>query len=176
MKYLILILGVLILTFTVHSKKTENGTTLTIADKAPPNIEEISAPFDMPQLRRPVFQDMLFNIINHGAKGDSNSLNTEAFKKAIEACNSAGGGKVIVPAGKWLTGSIHLKSNVNLHFEEGAEIYFSTNPKDYLPVVFTRWTGFELYNYSPLIYAKDCENIAVKPSNKTFLQFTGLIN
>jgi polygalacturonase len=68
---------------------------------------------------------------------------------------------VVVPAGQWLTGAIHLKSNVNLHMLEGAEIHFSDDPADYLPVVFTRWAGFEVINYSPLIYAHGCENIAI---------------
>ncbi len=122
----------------------------------------------MPQLKRPVFQDMDFNVLEFGAIGDGIALNTDAFKKAIEACNTKGGGKVIVPAGKWLTGAIHLLSNVNLHFEEGAEIHFSNNPEDYLPVVFTRWTGFEVYNYSPLIYAQDCENIAITGPGKLY--------
>jgi len=68
---------------------------------------------------------------------------------------------VTVPPGKWLTGAIHLKSNVNLHLMEGAEIIFSTNPEDYLPVVFTRWEGVECYNYSSMVYARGCENVAI---------------
>ncbi|MBI2431794.1 MAG: glycoside hydrolase family 28 protein, partial [Candidatus Hydrogenedentes bacterium] len=79
----------------------------------------------------------------------------------ITACSEAGGGTVLCPRGIWLTGAIHLKSHVNLHLAEGAVLLFSDAPEDYLPVVFTRWAGFECYNYSPLIYARDCENIAV---------------
>jgi polygalacturonase len=52
-------------------------------------------------------------------------------------------------------------SNVNLYLEKGAVLRFSTQPADYLPVVFTRWEGIECYNYSPLIYACHCENVAV---------------
>lgn len=85
-----------------------------------------------------------------------------AFKEAIEDCANKGGGTVKVPAGKWKVGGpIHLKSNINLYLEEGAVISFSTNPEDFLPVVKTRYTGLELYNYSPMIYAPDCENIAI---------------
>ena len=73
----------------------------------------------------------------------------------------AGGGKVVVPAGMYLTGAIHLKSNVNLEVSEGATIKFSQNPKDYLPVVFSRWEGIELLNYSPFIYAFEQQNIAI---------------
>jgi polygalacturonase len=60
-----------------------------------------------------------------------------------------------------LTGAIHLKSNVNLHVSPGATIKFSKNPGDYLPVVFTRWEGTELMNYSPFIYAFEQTNIAI---------------
>lgn len=83
------------------------------------------------------------------------------IQNAIDQCSKAGGGKVIVPAGTYFTGPIHLKSNVNLEVSEGATIKFSQNPKDYLPVVFSRWEGVELYNYSPFIYAFGQQNIAI---------------
>lgn len=71
------------------------------------------------------------------------------------------GGTVIVPRGEWQSGAIYLKSNINLHLEDGAVIIFSYKPSDYLPVVFMRWEGMECYNYSPFIYANGCENISV---------------
>lgn len=77
---------------------------------------------------------------------------------AVNACDI---GRVIVPAGIIKTGKIHLKSNVELYLEEGAVLSFSDVMEDYLPVVFTRWEGIECYNYSPLIYAVDCENIRI---------------
>ncbi|MBX2843739.1 MAG: glycoside hydrolase family 28 protein [Flammeovirgaceae bacterium] len=113
------------------------------------------------EIKLPVFSDKQYLITEFGAIGDGITDNSEGIKKAIEACNTAGGGKVIVPAGKFLSGAIYLKSNVNLHLEEGAEILFSTNPDDYLPLVFTRWEGIELMNYSSLIYAYNEENIAI---------------
>jgi len=130
-------------------------------DAAPRQIAPIRAPFDMPQLSRPVFPDRVFNVADHGAVGDGRTKNTQAIATAIDACAKAGGGVVLLPKGTWLTGAIHLKSNVNLHLGQGATLRFSDDPTDYLPVVFTRWAGFECYNYSPLIYACDCENIAV---------------
>jgi polygalacturonase len=130
-------------------------------DAAPDTIEPIEAPFDMPQLERPVFPDRVFDIAAYGAVGDGVAKNTDAIRAAIDACANAGGGVVRVPEGIWLTGAIHLKSNVNLRLEEGAVLRFSDDPADYLPVVFTRWAGFECFNYSPLIYARDCENIAI---------------
>lgn len=113
------------------------------------------------QIKAPEFPDKDFLITDFGAVADSVTLNTEAFRAAIEACNAAGGGRVVVPQGVFLTGAIHLKSNVNLHLAEGAVIRFSRNDDDYLPVVFTRWEGVELYNYSPFIYAYEQENVAI---------------
>ena len=136
--------------------------------EAPVAIALIEAPFEMPQLKRPVFPDRTFDIRDYGAKGDGTTKNTEAFGKAIAACHAAGGGKVLVPEGQWLTGAIHLKSNVNLYMQEGAEIHFSDDPQDYLPVVFTRWAGYEVVNYSPLIYANGCEKIAVTGPGKLY--------
>jgi len=55
--------------------------------------------------------------------------------------------------GEYSTGAIHLKSNVNLNVAKGATSQIQSGPKEYLPLVFTRWEGMELMNYSPLIYA-----------------------
>lgn len=95
-----------------------------------------------------------------------NSKDYETVQAAVNACGEAGGGKVVIPAGKWHTKAIHLRSNVELHLEENAVLIFSDKFSDYLPVVFTRWEGTECYNYSPLIYAKDCENIAITGNGK----------
>jgi polygalacturonase len=120
-----------------------------------------SLPFDVPSIPRPSFSDRTFDLRSFGAVGDGATLNTAAFGRAIEACHAAGGGMVLIPAGTWLTGPIHLLSHVNLHLERDALIRFSTCSSDYLPVVFTRWEGVECYNYSPLIYAPNCTNIAL---------------
>ncbi len=111
-------------------------------------------------IKAPVFKKKDFVVTSYGAKGDGVTKDTEAFRKAIEACNANGGGRVVVPAGKFLTGPIYLKSNVNLHLQDNATIVFSQDPKDY-PIVFTRWEGMECMNYSPQIYAWKEENIAV---------------
>jgi polygalacturonase len=89
-----------------------------------------------------------------------------AFATAISTCHDEGGGRVVVPAGQFFTGPIHLKSNVELHVARDAEIVFSDQFEDYLPVVLVRVGGIELYNYSPLIYARDCINIAVTGAGK----------
>ncbi|WP_149206783.1 glycoside hydrolase family 28 protein [Flavobacterium johnsoniae] len=106
------------------------------------------------------FQDKTYNINDFGAVADGKTLNTAAFEKAIQTCTENGGGKVLVPNGKYLTGAIHLENNVNLHLEDKAEILFSLNPKDY-PIFHTSWEGTELMNYSPLIYAKNKTNVAI---------------
>jgi polygalacturonase len=121
---------------------------------------ERSLPFDMPPIKPPSFPERIFDIRDFGAVDDGTTVNTQAFHRAIEACH-AGGGVVRIPAGTWLTGPIHLRSNVNLRLEKDALVRFSIQPADYVPLVFTRWEGVECYNYSPLIYAHDCENIAV---------------
>src|SRR5699024_1521653 len=119
-------------------------------------VEKIKA-----QIQPPTFPDRSFPITDFGAEAGGEVKSTEAFARAIQKAHDSGGGKVVVPKGTFLTGAIHLKSNVNLHLEKGATILFSRDPQDYLPVVFTRWEGMELMNYSPFIYAYDQQNIAV---------------
>ena len=132
----------------------------------PIEIAPIKAPFEMPTLKRPSFPGVTFDIRDYGAvqckwEDDEKRKSTEAIAKAIAACHNAGGGKVLIPRGDWLTGAIHLKSNVNLHIAEGAVVHFSNDLEDYLPVVHVRCEGVEAYNYSPLIYAPHVENIAI---------------
>lgn len=126
------------------------------ADKAWEGVPEI-----LKRIVPPVFPKRDFDITKHGAHAGGKESCTTAFAEAIRLCAEAGGGRVVVPDGKFLTGPIHLRSNVELHLEEGAEIIFSDHFEDYLPVVPVRVGGIEIQNYSPLIYAKDCTNVAV---------------
>lgn len=107
----------------------------------------------------PTFPAKDYFITEYGASEGTD--NTSAFRAAIQACSQAGGGRVVVPKGRYETGAIHLESNVNLHILEGATIAFYTDPKYYLPAVFTRWEGMECMGYSPLIYAYNKTNVAV---------------
>ncbi len=150
MKNLIFILAIIIC-FAKSNAQTKDADI----EAGWKNMETILA-----KIQAPVFPDRQFDITDFGAKNDR-KICTDAFRKAIVACNKAGGGRVFVPKGTYLTGAIHLLSNVELHVSEGAIILFSTNPKDYLPVVRTRFEASELYNYSPLIYAFKQENIAI---------------
>ncbi len=135
--------------------------TTDVLSKAPAEIQPIRAPFNMPQLKRPVFPDRVFNIKDYGAVEGGIVKNTDAIKKTIAAAEKAGGGKVVIPAGKWLTGPIHLDNNIDLYVSKGAEVLFSQDFKDYLPVVFSRHEGIECYKFSAFIYADGKKNIAV---------------
>lgn len=145
-----------------------------IADTAlacvPPNgapvADVVADPWDaVPQILSrivpPTFPDRDFDITGYGAAGDGRTDCTDAVRRAIAACHAAGGGRVIVPAGRFLTGPVHLASNVNLHVSAGATLAFRTDPAAYLPPVLTRWEGMEMMGYSPLIYANGVENIAI---------------
>src|ERR687894_219555 len=120
-----------------------------------------AVPAILARIRPPKFPARDFPITDFGARAGVEFDNTEAIRKAIEACNRAGGGRVVIPAGVFMTGAIHLKSNVNLHVSEGATLRFSADPAKYLPLVFTRYEETELMNFSPLIYAFEQQNIAV---------------
>ena len=115
-------------------------------------------PFAMPEMGIPVFPDRLVSIVDFGAVGDGQTMNTDAINKAIGECAAKGGGTVLIPAGLWLTGPISLQSNINLHAEKGAIILFSRNHADY-PVIKNPVKGsFEVA--SP-ISGYGLENIAI---------------
>jgi polygalacturonase len=114
------------------------------------------------RIQLPVIPSYQINIVKLGAKGDSVTNNKSFFDKAMALCKKNNGGTIVVPKGIYkINGPIHFVSNVNLKVEKGARIKFSDNPTDYLPMVLTSWEGTMLYNYSPLIYAYDCTNIAI---------------
>jgi polygalacturonase len=113
------------------------------------------------RIQPPSFPARDFAIARHGARPDGKTDCTSALRKAIAECAAAGGGRVVVPEGVWLSGAIHLKSNVNLHLAKGAVIRFSRDPRHYLPAVFTRWEGMECMGYSPFLYAFEQRNIAL---------------
>jgi unsaturated rhamnogalacturonyl hydrolase len=124
-----------------------------------PEWKQVPAILD--QIIVPKFPARGFVITNFGAVADGQTDCTAAISNAIDACVQGGGGRVVVPAGEFLTGAIHLKSNINLHLDTNAVLKFSTDPKACLPAVFTRFEGMECWNFSPLIYAYGQENIAV---------------
>jgi polygalacturonase len=102
-----------------------------------------------------------YDVTKYGAKRDSSAKATKAIANAIAAASKAGGGTVYFPAGKYLTGAIHLKSNITIFIDAGAEIHFSDNFDDYLPMVESRYEGVDVTSFSPLFYAYKAENITI---------------
>jgi unsaturated rhamnogalacturonyl hydrolase len=120
-----------------------------------------SLPSILGRISPPSFLQKNYFITNYGADTNGMKDSSDAISRAISQCASSGGGHVIVPQGEFLTGPIHLESNIDLHLEKGAILKFSTDPKRYLPLVPTRFEGMDCMNYSPLVYAKDKTNIAL---------------
>jgi polygalacturonase len=144
---------------------------LTFAQSATVTLTTPTAPFtvdprdpwaSLPQLLARITPPRIprrdFVITKYGAKSGTDA--TAAIRKAIDAASKAGGGRVVIPAGTYETGAIHLKSRIELHVQAGATLRFSQDPAQY-PLVLTRWEGVELMNYSPLVYAFECEDVAV---------------
>lgn len=126
------------------------------------SLEWSDVPAIVARIRPPEFPDRDFDITVYGGKPGVGTDSLPAVRAAIAACHAAGGGRVVVPAGEYLlNGPIHLESNVNLHLAAGSTLLFSGEPEHFLPVVRTRWEGVIIYNYSPMIYARGAENIAV---------------
>ncbi|MFT3738115.1 MAG: glycoside hydrolase family 28 protein [Breznakibacter sp.] len=104
----------------------------------------------------------VYDIRKMGADAKGGAKCTHIIRKAIERASADGGGTVYFPAGKYLTGPIHMKSNITLYLESGALVKFSDDFDDYLPYVNVRYEGIFMNTFSPLIYAKGAENIAIK--------------
>lgn len=136
-------------------------TWLLPASAAEAPVSWDGVPAILARIRAPEFPGRDFNIADFGARADGQTDCTDALRRAIAACHEAGGGRVVVKDGVFLTAAVHLKSGVNLHIAAGATLKFIPEPARYLPVVLTRYEGIECMNYSPLIYAYEQENIAV---------------
>jgi len=117
-------------------------------------------PFQMAEVSEPIIPDTEISVCSYGGVGDGIALNTEAFKKAIDALSAQGGGKLIVPAGIWFTGPIVLKSNINLHLNKGAVILFSPDFSLY-PLVKTNFEGLDTRRCQSPISGVNLVNIAI---------------
>jgi polygalacturonase len=136
---------------------------LDVRQAAPPDLWS-EAESILRRIAAPAFPARTFDVVRYGARPGGDVDSTPAFRSAIDACHAAGGGRVIVPRGRFLTGPIVLRSNVNLHLDDGAVIAFTRDAIAYLPVVRTRWESTELMNYSPFVYAYDQTNVAITGS------------
>ncbi|WP_346858492.1 glycoside hydrolase family 28 protein [uncultured Draconibacterium sp.] len=132
-----------------QAETTLSGSTLSFN-----NIE-----FEMPAIPEPTIPDNVVNLTDFGAVSGGQVLNTNAFADAIDAVSEKGGGKIIIPAGIWLTGPIILKSNLELYTEAGALVLFSRN-KHLYPLVSTSFEGLDTWRCISPIYGTNLENIA----------------
>lgn len=126
-------------------------------------------------------QSSFFNVIEFGAKNDGKTLNTKAIQATINACAVSGGGTVYFPAGRYLSGTIYLKSHVELHLVSGAVLEGSKDLKDY-PVTTTNVRSYtDNYTNKSIIYAEDLENISITgkgtiDGNGAFFKTESMIN
>jgi len=128
-----------------------------------PTIEQRAAQIKA-QIQLPEIPNNRISILELGAVDNKNYDSSEAIHAAISTLTELGGGTVVIPQGTFLTGPIHLESNIELHLEAGARLLFKTDLEAYLPAVHTSYEGIEIMNYSPLIYAKNKTNIAITGS------------
>lgn len=102
----------------------------------------------------------IYNVLEHGVVPDGVTKNTSALATVIAEIKAAGGGTLYFPPGRYLTGSVHLESNLTLHLEAGATLLYSADPAD-SPLVPSRWEGTTAWTYGPLLYANGKENITI---------------
>ena len=117
-------------------------------------------PFEMAKVQRPDIPVRQVNIEDFGGVGDGVFLNTEAFAEAIDVLSQAGGGRLVVPTGVWLTGPITLKDNIDLHIRPDAVLLFSTD-RDLYPIVETVFEGLDTKRCLAPINADGAKNIAI---------------
>jgi len=154
MKRTLSALLIIMCTLSCTSNSPETNSTITVT--AP------ESPYNFEPLEMHVFPEKDFPITRYGAKTSAApQKNSAAFLKAMEACCKAGGGRVVVPCGEWHCGPIHFRSNCNLYLSAGAVVIFEDDPDLYLPAVRNSWEGAECMTVSPLVYAYECDNIAI---------------
>ncbi|MDE1939007.1 MAG: glycoside hydrolase family 28 protein [Alphaproteobacteria bacterium] len=108
----------------------------------------------------PSFPPLSLDIGDFGAKGDGTTKNTAMIQEALDRCAVLGGGEVVVPTGRFLTGAVFIRSNTRLRFAPDAELVGSADLADY-PVSQVRWEGKWIEGHGALVQAIDAENIAV---------------
>ena len=122
-----------------------------------------SLPFPMRHLSAPSIPSRSVSLADYGAKPDGTTLCTEAFSNAVAELSSKGGGRLVVPAGIWLTGPIGLQSCIELHLDANAIIVFSTD-QDLYPIIDTNFEGLDVRRCLSPIHAENAHDIAITGS------------
>lgn len=151
-KLLMMLMAAMLVACQTETKDSENAN--------PYKQYTEGLPFEMPEVKAPVFPDNSVLISDFGAVGNGQQLCTEAFAKAIEDLTGKGGGKLIVPRGVWYTGPIELKSNINLHLEKGAVILFAPDENLY-KLIKTSFEGLDTRRCQSPLSANGATNIAI---------------
>ncbi|MDD2257509.1 MAG: glycoside hydrolase family 28 protein, partial [Bacteroidales bacterium] len=107
-------------------------------------------------------QAKVYNMQALGADPSGKRILTKVMDKALRAVEKDGGGTLYFPAGRYLTGPIHMVDNLTIELEAGAVLSFSDNFDDYLPFVRVRYEGLFMRTFSPLFYAEGKQNLCLK--------------
>ena len=117
-------------------------------------------PFEMPKVQLPSIPSRSVLLTDFGGVADCSTLNTDAFSKAIDALSEQGGGRLIVPAGLWLSGPITLKDHIELFIDKDAILIFSDDPELY-PIIDTNFEGLDVRRCVSPINALGAHDIAI---------------
>lgn len=136
-------------------KRFATGAALTVPAMA--YAEEAGAQAAQVRPTRPA---AFFLATDFGAIGDGKTLSTAGIQRAVDACALAGGGRVVFPAGRFLTGPIFLKSNVHIEIPAGTTLLGSTDFAK-VPAIAGRWEGIDRTVYASMFTGLDLENISI---------------
>ena len=145
-----------------YGRPTQGAATVPIGAQTllDPRSLTTDLPFPMAGVALPRIPSRTVRITDHGARGDGITLNTGAIAAAVAAVVKAGGGRVVIPRGVFLTGPVELKSRVDLHLERGAVLLFSPTFEHY-PLTRTSYEGLDSVKATSPIWARGAEDIAI---------------
>jgi hypothetical protein len=138
----------------------------------PKSIEPLATPWPMLEPVRPRFAAHSVDLTAALAAAGTESA-TGLIQRAIDDLAARGGGRVVIPPGRWRTGRIQLRSGIDLHLAAGAVLEFSGSIEDYLPPVETWYEGVGVMTAGGLVYADRATNVAVTGSGTLIGPETG---
>lgn len=131
-------------------------------DPTPGRVDWAMVETIVSRIEAPRIPARIYHVADFGGVGDGAADARPAILAAIARATAEGGGRVVLRPGVWLSrGPIQLQSRIELHLEPGAHLLFAPEPEHYLPVVETRWEGTRVLGHSPLVYARDVEDVAI---------------